>query len=52
MCRQNEIKVQEAVRSSKNTAARHIRKLVTAAYQRNVKAYLDRWRSKNSLGNA
>ena len=27
--------------------AKHIKKLVTAAYQRNMKAYLDRWRKKN-----
>ena len=31
--------------------AKHIKKLVTAAYQRNMKHYLDRWRAKNGKSN-
>ena len=31
--------------------AKHIKKLVTAAYDRHMKAYLDRWRKKNGSMN-
>lgn len=48
MVRENDVKIKAADRSCKNNGAKHIKKLVTAAYQRNMKAYLNRWRSKNS----
>ena len=47
-CRETEVKIQAADRSSKSMGAKHIKKLVTQAFQRNMKAYLDRWRNKNS----
>ena len=48
MCKENEVKIKAADRSSRGMGAKHIKKLVTAAYQRNMKAYLDRWRQKNN----
>ena len=48
MCKENEVKIKAADRSSRGMGAKHIKKLVTAAYQRNMKAYLDRWRKKNN----
>ena len=47
LCKENDIKIKAADRSSRGMGAKHIKKLVTAAYQRNMKSYLDRWRKKN-----
>ena len=37
--------------SSRNMGAKHIKKLVTAAFLRNVKSYFDKWRKKNTQSN-
>ena len=48
VCRETDAQIKQADRSSRGIGAKHIKKLVTAAYQRHMKAYLDRWRRKNS----
>ena len=48
VCREADAQIKQVDRSSRGIGAKHIKKLVTAAYQRNMKAYLDRWRKKNS----
>ena len=49
--REREIKIKQVDMSSRNMGAKHIKKLVTAAFLRNVKAYFDKWRKKNTQSN-